>query len=183
MGLLEIKLDKFRNRTDGEIDASSLKKAEITNCNNYCKGALSMFLHFSSLYLQVGGPAYQKLIIPFHEMTLQQLAAIPCYDPDFSLITIEEVRLFLNSHFLACRALQKVIVPMDADRVERTMYLSACQKRYEWLFKITKTLCDAKGVKISDVFDAEYKLCEEMKNLLPAKIDRMFYRGEAGLSL
>lgn len=179
--LLDIKLEKYRNRSNGgEIDIKSLKKAEIEKCNSYCHGVLEMMTHFINLYAR-NQPANPTNTV--FDTSLPQLLSMVSLTPDFSLISEEEVRPYLNSHFLSCRALTKIIVPPQADREERSRYLVACQSRYEWLAKFARELCQKKNIAVDDVFGEELKICEDMKKLLPSKIDRVHYYGESGLSL
>ena len=56
-------------------------------------------------------------------------------------------------------------------------------KRYQWLSKYTEGLCQRRSVNVDDVFAEEIKICKDMSELLPAKIDRMHYYGESGLTL
>lgn len=114
-----------------------------------------------------------------------------------ALISEEEVRPFLNAHFLSCRIMSKIIptalylppttttttTKKKAAEPNRAHYLVACLRRYEWLCKFTKQLCARRGLVINDVFGDELRICEEMVRLLPSKIDRMCYLGESGLSL
>ena len=100
-----------------------------------------------------------------------------------AFITQEEIRAYLNAHFICCRILSKVIVPSTANAPDRTKYMIASMQRYEWLVKFAPKIADAKGVELSDVFGEEYNICVEMAQLLPSKIHRMHYKGEAGFEL
>ena len=98
---------------------------------------------------------------------------------------MDEIRTFLNAHFLCCRALSKVMVPVQ-DRAEKgtgAEYLVLSVTRYTWLVKFGVQLCEKKGVSIDDIFKNEYQICKDMVELLPAKIDRMHFGGEGGLTL
>ena len=97
------------------------------------------------------------------------------------LISEEEIRPFLNSHFLTCRILTK-IVTKDTPGA-KGHYLIAALRRYDWLAKFAPKLCSKKGVSIDAVFKEEIKICVDMVKLLPSKIDRVMYMGEGGLSL
>lgn len=113
-----------------------------------------------------------------------------CLSPPLSvpaLITLEEVRPFLNAVFLSCRALSKVVVlpsnlPSTQPR-DRAFYLVQALRRYEWLVGFTKRICDRRGISAQEVFEEELQICRDMVQLLPGKIDRMCYLGEGGLSL
>jgi hypothetical protein len=100
----------------------------------------------------------------------------------------DEVRPFLNAHFLSCRIMSKVIsttafLPPNSTAAQRGHYLVACLRRYEWLAKFATKICTKRGMSLEDTFGEEHKICEEMVKLLPSKIDRMCFLGESGLSL
>ena len=86
---------------------------------------------------------------------------------------------------MCCRALSKVIVPQEDKhtKTERAEHLVASLNRYAWLAKFGKPFCERKGCDIADVFGEEIKICSDMVELLPSKIDRMHYGGESGLSI
>jgi hypothetical protein len=97
----------------------------------------------------------------------------------------------LNAHFLSCRLMSKVIctpsflppAPAGAATSNRAHFMVQCLRRYEWLNKFAPKLCARRGAELSEQFGEEHKICEEMVRLLPAKIDRMCFMGESGLSL
>jgi hypothetical protein len=101
------------------------------------------------------------------------------------LITVDEVRPFLNSHFLSCRILSKIIphITINDPKKNNAQFIVTCLKRYEWLSVFSRKLCLLKKVDIDAVFGEEVLICDEMIKLLPAKIDRMCFLGEDGLSL
>jgi KIF-1 binding protein C terminal len=188
LALLDVKLDKFRGRAGGDVDEGSLKKAEIAKCNGYCKGAIAMFAHFTNMYAPTGkrqdaDPSYS--VLKFEDYTAQQLCARACIEPDEVSVTAEEVRPFLNAHFMTCRALTKLIAPPGSAPAQRSEGLVEALRRYSWLSKYGTALCERKGVDINDpaVFGEEIQICRDMTGLLPPKIDRMHYQGERGLSL
>lgn len=83
--MLEIKLDKLRNRdSSGEIDYKKLKAAEKVKCNEYSKIALSMFAHFTFMYSQAKDRLPTKVASFFQSLPLHQLADCACTDPDES---------------------------------------------------------------------------------------------------
>ncbi len=96
---------------------------------------------------------------------------------------MEEVRLYLNAHFLICRLVSKMISLPSEPASERAGYFVSSLKHYEWLLKFAHKLCDQKQVKIDEVFTDEVNICQDMVGLLPSKINRMHYGGESGLSL
>jgi KIF-1 binding protein C terminal len=98
------------------------------------------------------------------------------------LLSGEEIRPFLNAHFMCCRALSKVISQADS-KEGRAGHLVASLHRYDWLSKFGKQLCVRKGADLEDLFGAEMRICTDMVELLPSKIDRMHFRGESGLSI
>jgi hypothetical protein len=108
-----------------------------------------------------------------------------------ALISEEEVRPFLNAHFLACRVLTKTIPSSEflppaapgATVSNRAHFLVAALRRYEWLSRFVPKICERRGVDVSTVFGEEWTICQDMVKLLPSKIDRMMYLGESGLSL
>jgi hypothetical protein len=61
--------------------------------------------------------------------------------------------------------------------------LTAALRRYEWLLKFSPELCQRKGLDATAVFGEELAICENMKELLPTKLDRMHWHGEGGLSI
>jgi hypothetical protein len=191
LALLDLKLEKFKSREGGlegvDIDPRRLKKAEIEKVNAYCKGALGMFAHFASFFApsakrEAMASSTAKSNSPYETMSLSELASLPCDPPDESQIAESELRLFLNAHFLSCRALSKIISPDAADHRARVKYVASTLTRYEWLSKFGPGLCERKGVVPGDVFGKEFEISAEMVKLLPAKIDRMHYLGEAGPS-
>lgn len=187
--MLDIKLDKFRERDPrGEINPLSLKKAEIAKCNEYCKSGLVNFAHFTYLYAPNKERAEKHTVQFLEELPLYDLVVCGCTEPDESTISEEEVRPFLNAHFLSCRIMSKVIVtpaflPAGSGPSQRAHYMVGCLRRYEWLAKFAVKICAARGVPVDEVFGEEHKICEEMVRLLPSKIDRMCFLGESGLSL
>jgi hypothetical protein len=103
-------------------------------------------------------------------------------------ITADEVRPFLNAHFLSCRIMSKVIatsafLPPDSGAAQRAHYLVHCLRRYQWLAKFAPAICSKRDLPLLETFGEEHKICEEMVKLLPSKIDRMCFLGEGGLSL
>jgi len=186
LAMLEIKLDKFRSReSSGEIDFKKLKVAEKTKCNEYSKTALVMFAHFTYMYCQAKDRISTKTSQHFETLPLYQLSDCCCMDPDEGLISEDEIRPFLNAHFLSCRVLSKIIpskndLPPDGPKAH---YIMACLRRYTWLVEIAPRLCKRYNVEVSTLFGDEIKICQDLVKLLPAKIDRMNYLGEGGLSL
>lgn len=187
LALLEVKLDKLRDRSGGEINENNLKKSEMAKCNYYCKGVLAMFAHFTNMYASTDRPRSDACLAPspmeFDQHSLAILASAGCQDPDESCISAEEVRPFLNAHFMCCRALSKYMNPPSLPAATRSEPLVAALKIYDWLVKYTLTLCARKQLEVGDVFREEYQICQDMVSLLPPKIDRMHYRGEKGLTI
>lgn len=194
--MLDIKLDKFRERhPKGEIHEFNLKKAEITKCNDYSKLGLVAFTHFTYMYAphsgsnNTHGSNATSPFSHFEAMPLHLLANVGCQEPDESLISAEEVRPYLNSHFLSCRILSKVIAtkaywpPGPNEGSCKTHFLVSCLRRYGWLSKFAPKICEMRGLNVSDVFREELKICQDMVELLPSKIDRMCFQGEGGLTL
>ena len=186
MSLLEIKSDKLKGdwRAKGGtvFDERCIKRADMTKMNSYALGALAMLTHYLSFFARGTDPhgrgGGSK---PFSELSFQELFAIDFRDPDETLVTEEELRSFFNAHFYSCRVLSKITTPPDAPPQERSLPLTTCLRRYEWLHKIGPGICSRKGVKMDDVFLNENQIIEEMVKLLPSKIDRIFYRGESGM--
>eukprot|EP01038_Epipyxis_sp_PR26KG_P004400 gene4400-6223_t len=196
LSLLEIKLDKIRSKdSKGEINIKKLKSTEINKCNDYCKISLAMFAHFTYLYSHrannsIRGTNSTKptTITSFETMPLYQLVDMTCQEPDESLITTEEIRPFLNAHFLTCRTLSKVItedpsVLPPGNNPNKAHFIVSCLKGYQWLSTFAPLLCTKKNIDIDVVFREEIIICNEMIKLLPSKIDRMCYLGESSLSL
>jgi KIF-1 binding protein C terminal len=104
------------------------------------------------------------------------------------LISGEEVRPFLNAHFMCCRAMSKIILDNSSSggssiNRNKADYLVASLHRYDWLSKYSIQLCLKKSLDIDTVFGAEVKICNDMVELLPSKIDRMHFHGESGLTI
>jgi hypothetical protein len=97
------------------------------------------------------------------------------------LIAAEEVRPFLNAHFLVARMLSKVLSSSSEPPHQRTRFMVRALHRYQWLLQSSERVCEQKQVSLEEVFGQERALCREMIDLLPAKIDRMHYLGEGGL--
>lgn len=211
--MLDIKLDKFRDAS-GQINEKALKKAEIAKCNEYCKSGLVMFAHFTYLYSPNKERNPRHSVQFLEELPLFALVDHGCTEPDESkfasffsylfsalillfllslsclvaFVSEEEVRPFLNAHFLMCRIMSKVIataayLPPNSGNAQRAHYMVACLRRYEWLNKFAVKICGLRGLQIDEVFGEEHKICVEMTRLLPSKIDRMCFLGESGLSL
>jgi hypothetical protein len=109
---------------------------------------------------------------------MSELAYLANAPPDEETISKEEVRSFLNAHFLSARLLSRVVIPTDTPQTQRAAYMVACLKRYEMLSAYTEHICDAKKVEVGATFGEELQICRDMVNLLPAKIDRMHRFGE-----
>ena len=88
----------------------------------------------------------------------------------------DDVRPFLNSHFLACRIMSKYLPIPGEGRA--AVGVVAALKRYTWLSSIAPTLCEKKGLKLDVVFGEESRICMEMIQLLPSKIDRIHFHGD-----
>ena len=201
LGLLDLKLDKFRDsKNNNNININLLKKVEINKINSYCQGGLIMFGHFTKMYslntskdnnesntqtdtnsVIKTNNIYNKNEFPTFEWTIDKLVNEGiCMNPNYESIIQEEVRPYLNAHFLFCRILSKII---NTSNIITIKYLEICQHRYTWISQVTRTLCHMKNLKISDVFEEEMKICEEMSYLLPSKIMRMKQYNETGLNL
>jgi hypothetical protein len=193
LAMLDLKLDKLRSKDpNGEIIEQKLKKSEIVNCNEYCKIGLAMFAHFTQMYAPTTAnitsserpAAAASYWADMEKMQNHQVATSACLAPDEAQISAEEVRPFLNAHFLSCRLMSKTIPTADyCPKEDRTFFMQQCLKRYEWIAIFAPKLCTSKGVDISECFSEELGICKDMVNLLPSKIDRMRYKGESGLSL
>ena len=114
------------------------------------------------------------------------------------LLSGEEVRPFLNAHFMCCRAMSKIIINNNNENNNdssnnnqnnsnrnrsKTDYLVSSLHRYDWLSKYSIQLCLRKSLDIDAVFGAEVKICNDMVELLPSKLDRMHFHGESGLTI
>ena len=103
----------------------------------------------------------------------------------------EELRPFLNCHFLSARLLSKAIPvpPSSPDHAstvtdgpsqqgDKARFIKASLRRYQWLVDNGPKLCERKEVVFEEVFGLEGRVCADMAQLLPAKIDRMHHLGE-----
>ncbi|KAJ1419444.1 KIF-1 binding protein C terminal-domain-containing protein [Ochromonadaceae sp. CCMP2298] len=186
LAMLDMKLDKFRDRNPaGDIEEKSLKKAEVAKCNEYSRAGLVVFAHFTYLYASMKDRTPDTVVQRLELLPLHLLAESFCTSPDEALISADEVRPFLNAHFLSCRILSKVIstAAFWPPSGQRTHFLVCCLRRYEWLSAFAPKICEKRGVKIEETFSEEHKIVQEMVRLLPSKIDRMTFLGESGLSL
>ena len=61
--LTDIKLDKLRDRSGGEVNENNLKKSEIAKCNSYSKGVLAMFAHFTNMYAATDKPRNDAFLL------------------------------------------------------------------------------------------------------------------------
>ena len=73
--------------------------------------------------------------------------------------------------------------PGQKCNTEGSEFLVLSLKRHDWLLKYTPTICKRKNMEINTIFKEEYQICKDMVELLPSKIDRMHFLGEAGLTL
>ena len=180
LALMDIKLEKYTNPESRDVNTRHLKFADLVKCNNFCKNSLAMFFHFASFYKgDKGGD-----VVDYSKFQLEDFVEAPFTQIDISLITIEEIRPFLNSHFLCARVFSKILSPPIIDVSRKTdnvsdkllvPYFIAALRRYEWLSKFAVELCNRKEVEISAVFKEEHEICVEMVKYLPNKIDKMMY--------
>lgn len=85
LAMLEIKLDKFRERDpSGQISEKSLKKAEVAKCNEYSKAGLVMFAHFTYLYAPNKERDAKHNVQFLEELPLYSLVDYGCTEPDDS---------------------------------------------------------------------------------------------------
>ena len=85
LGLLDIKLDKLREKGGGVVDPIKIKKTELLKCNTYCKGVFAMFSHFTNMYASSNGRLDLKFKIDeFDSQTIQILVGAGCVAPDES---------------------------------------------------------------------------------------------------
>ena len=88
LGLLDLKLDKLREKNDGIINQNTIKKTELLKCNTYCKGVIAMFVHFTNMYSTAGGRNDLKFNInDFDKCSVQELINSSCTAPDESTYT------------------------------------------------------------------------------------------------
>ena len=178
LALIDIKLEKYTNPESRDVNTRQVKMTDLVKCNSYCKNSLAMFFHFASFYR--GGDG--KDITDYSKFHLEDFVEAPFAHIDLSLITIEEVRPFLNSHFLCARVFSKILSPPVCnvskayDHVSDKLlapYFITSLRRYEWLAKFAIELCSRKEVNINDYFKEEHEICVEMVKYLPNKIDKM----------
>ena len=144
-----------------------------------------MLTHLTNMYAFQGKESRDALALNFDvidDKQLDSLVEAMCTEPDEAAISEDEVRLFLNGHFMAARALSKLFTSVIAN-MSRTKPTVLALKKYQWLEQYAKTLCQAKGISVDDVFKEELMICSDMVQLLPSKIDRMFYLGEGGMTI
>jgi len=183
VALLDLKLEKFRGKGRGEIDESKLKSVEMKKCNEYCIGSIIMFSHFSGMYRPQDQRPVDVLSGDLNLKTdaeLEALSASFCTVPDEASIVEDEVRLFLNAHFIAARSFSKLFAKLTP-KIRKSSPTLFALKRYQWLSEYAPKLCSIKGLDINNTFKDELAICQEMVALLPAKIDRIEYLGESSV--
>jgi hypothetical protein len=105
------------------------------------------------------------------------------YDPAF--ISEEEVRPFLNAHFMSARQLSRLRAPPGTTGEAKRAHIQATVLAldiYKWLLHAGPSLAETKKVNLEQIFGAEMSITTEMCELLPSKIDRMHYLGEDALT-
>jgi len=88
----------------------------------------------------------------------------------------DDVRPFLNAHFLSCRIMSKYLPTPGEDQPAAGVV--AALKRYTWLSSAAPRLCEKKELSLEAVFGEESRICLEMIQLLPSKIDRIHFHGD-----
>ena len=178
--LLDTKLEKFRSK--GIVNEALLKLVELKKCNEYSVGIISMLSHLTGFYTSPKTEVKDVLKVDVNITKFEQLEYLVASfnnAPDESTIQEEEVRIFLNAHFMAGRALSKIFAkPIEGMQNHAVPTMMALEK-YRWLYKYAPELCTRKKLDINNTFKDEMMLCREMIDLLPAKIDRMINRGES----
>eukprot|EP00605_Chrysophyceae_sp_TOSAG23-4_P001540 GSChrysophyteH1.ASY1.ANO1.1688.1 assembled CDS len=178
MTLHDVKIEKLRaRRPDGVVSGDYVKKAELENCNMLCHKSIAMFTHYLSFFAPASDTTARGAA-NFIAMERGELVNVVSLKPNLAAISEDEVRSFLNSHFLSCRMLSKMLIAPGATPSERSQYIARSLKRYEWIVKFTPQLCESKGVSREDIFGEEYSICKDMVELLPAKINRIHHLGE-----
>lgn len=147
----------------------------------------ALFSHFIYMYTPAAKNTTTDAMRTFahlETMAIEDLVEKWCDAPDEAQITEEELRPYLNAHFLSCRVLTKII-PTHEPTPQRNAahYLVIALKRYQWLLAFAERICKRKGVNLQEIFQNEIQICKDMVHLLPSKIDRMCYLGEGGLTL
>merc|ERR1712146_875999 len=179
--LLDTKLEKFRSK--GIVNEALLKLVELKKWNEYSVGIISMLSHLTGFYTSPTTEVKDVVKVDVNITKFEQLEYLVASfnnAPDESTIQEEEeVRIFLNAHFMAGRALSKIFAkPIEGMQNHAVPTMMALEK-YRWLYKYAPELCTRKKLDINDIFKDEMMLCREMIDLLPAKIDRMINRGES----
>ena len=89
------------------------------------------------------------------------------------LLTKEELRPFFNSYMYTSRLLSKVIDVASISKAKPPVtYIVESLEKYNYLYKMIPSLCQAKGITIQDInYDEEWKIIQEMIKLLPSKLD------------
>ena len=105
-------------------------------------------------------------------MKLNELAYAACMEPDEAAMAEHEVRSFLNAHFFCARLLTKVLMAGETPPNERSMYMVAAYKRFEFLKNFAPGLMERKQCDFEE-FQEEFNICKEMVDLLPSKLDRI----------
>lgn len=95
-------------------------------------------------------------------------------------MSVSEIKAVLRGYFGLAHICGKVVFPRDTTRTV------SCWKKsleyYEAVLALTKKYQvqqPAHGAQLQDVFGAELVICQDMANLLPEKIDQLFYNGRA----
>ena len=192
MLLWDIKTSKYRDPATDELHLWKMKAVERTKCNAFCLGAIHLFAHFTSMYRSnersqsCGGNGLLVEVDPASDLTTQMAkgCTLLCMDDvDTAFITGEEVRPFLNAHFLAARMVGRIVdngkTGGPAGAPSPSVQGSVLSLDiYRWLVKKGPGIAKKKETSTDEVFHEEFKICKEMVELLPAKIDRMHYNAE-----
>ncbi len=178
MTLHDIKIEKLRlRRPDGNVNGDVIKKSELENCNILCHKSIAMFTHYLSFFAPASDTTARG-VGDFINMPRDELVTIITMQPNLAAIAQEEARSYLNSHFLVCRMLSRLLIPPGSNAHERSKYIALCLKRYEWLVKFAPKFCEGKDLNINDIFDEEFSIIKDMAELLPVKINKIHHLGE-----
>lgn len=194
MNCLELKLNKLQKKqatkpsassplaTMDELDTTAFTAKETQQVNDYCRLSLLSFSYFTRFYEARGDdnaathrhcssvPPEKLLEIEDLDVAIQTA----CLDPDWKLLSADEVRPYLNSQFLCCRVMSKIIPRQERVPGQTVRFLVASLKRYQWLAKMVPMAIEKKQIPLENIpFEEEFNITLEMCQLLPSKLDAM----------
>lgn len=195
----------YQTVTSYDIDLSKLKPIEIHKMNMLICNSIFMYSYYISCFsksnifankyediedifqqnhknidLKTGFQLTNVLIL---NEILQYLIETFNFQPNEEFIELENIKSYLNAHFVCYRMFTKVIIT-SMNPKDRIYPIEFSLQGYQWLVKYANELCLKKHWQICELieekkpenaiyFQNEMNLCNEMIQLLPTKIDQL----------